>query len=57
MKEHPHAYDHIDHILSDGREWAVPNQYTVVDANLVVFWFWGRRIGVEMKTGWPNLRG
>ena len=48
------AYDHIDHILSDGREWAVPSQYTVVDAYLVVFWLWGRRIGLEMDTSWPN---
>ncbi|MCQ4504233.1 glutathione binding-like protein, partial [Vibrio parahaemolyticus] len=48
------AYDHIDHILSDGRDWAAPGQYTVVDAYLVVFWLWGRRIGLDMDTDWPN---
>lgn len=48
------AYDHIDHILSDGRDWAVPDQYTVVDAYLVVFWLWGRRIGLDMEADWPN---
>ena len=48
------AYDHIDHILAGGREWAVPGQYTVVDAYLLVFWLWGRRIGLDMDTRWPN---
>lgn len=32
------ACDHIDQILSDGRGWAVPSQYTTADAYLVVFW-------------------
>lgn len=48
------AYDHLDRILSDGRDWAVPGQYTVVDAYLVVFWLWGRRIGLDMDADWPN---
>lgn len=48
------AYDHIDRVLSDGRDWAVPAQYTVVDAYLTVFWLWGRRIGLDMEAGWPN---
>ena len=48
------AYDHIDRILSDGRDWAVPARYTVVDAYLSVFWLWGRRIGLDMEAGWPN---
>lgn len=48
------AYDHIDRILSDSRDWAVPGQYTVVDAYLVVFWLWGRRIGLDMDAEWPN---
>ncbi|MFB9952887.1 glutathione S-transferase family protein [Rhizobium puerariae] len=51
------AYDHIDHILSDGRDWAVPGQYTVVDAYLTVFWLWGRRIGLDMEANWPNWAG
>lgn len=48
------ACDHVEHILSDGRDWAVPGQYTVVDAYLVVFWLWGRRIGLDMERGWPG---
>lgn len=48
------AHDHIDHILSDGRDWAVPGRYTVVDAYLAVFWLWGRRIGLDMEAEWPN---
>lgn len=47
------ACDHIERILSDGRDWAVPGLYTVVDAYLVVFWLWGRRIGLDMDTDWP----
>ncbi|MGQ4274039.1 glutathione S-transferase family protein [Terrihabitans sp. B22-R8] len=48
------AHDHIDRILSDGRDWAVPGRYSIVDAYLVVFWLWGRRIGLDMDEGWPN---
>lgn len=48
------SYDHIEHILSDGRDWAVPGSYTIVDAYLTVFWLWGRRIGLDMETGWPH---
>nr|WP_314527072.1 glutathione binding-like protein [uncultured Brevundimonas sp.] len=48
------ACDHIEHILSDGRDWAVPGQYTVVDSYLLVFWLWGRRIGLENDASWPN---
>ncbi|MBB3809737.1 glutathione S-transferase family protein [Pseudochelatococcus contaminans] len=47
------GYDHIEKILSDGRDWAVPGQFTVVDAYLTVFWLWGRRIGLDMDAGWP----
>ncbi|MCX8999849.1 glutathione binding-like protein [Rhizobiaceae bacterium BDR2-2] len=47
------AHDHIEHVLSDGRDWAVPGQYTIVDAYLVVFWLWGGRIGLDMETAWP----
>lgn len=48
------AYDHIEHILSDGRDWAVPGHYTVVDAYLLVFWLWGQRINLDMEASWPN---
>ncbi|MFD1330385.1 glutathione S-transferase family protein [Methylopila musalis] len=48
------AYDHIERVLSDGRDWAVPGRYTVADAYLVVFWLWGRRIGLAMAADWPT---
>lgn len=50
----PTAFDHIEHILADGRDWAVPGQYTVVDPYLAVFWRWGQRIGLDdMEGRWP----
>ncbi|CAN7523185.1 glutathione S-transferase C-terminal domain-containing protein [Rhizobium rhizogenes] len=48
------GYDHIERILSDGRRWAVPGQFTVADAYLLVFWQWGKRIELDMRAGWPH---
>ena len=50
------GFDHIEHILDDGRAWAVADQYTVVDPYLAVFWRWGLRIGLDrMETRWPRF--
>lgn len=46
-------YAYIESLLADGREWAVPSGYTVVDAYLFVFYYWGRRIGLTMRTSFP----
>jgi glutathione S-transferase len=46
-------YAYIESLLADGREWAVPSGYTVVDAYLLVFYYWGHRIGVDMQTLYP----
>lgn len=46
-------YAYIEILLADGREWAVPSGYTVVDAYLLVFYYWGHRIGLEMRTRYP----
>ena len=46
-------YAYIESLLADGREWAVPSGYTVVDAYLLVFYYWGRRIGLDMWTLYP----
>jgi glutathione S-transferase len=46
-------YAYIESLLADGREWAVPNGYTVVDAYLLVFYHWGRRIDLDMRTLHP----
>ncbi len=48
------AYDHIERILSDGRDWAVPSAYSVVDPYLLVFWLWGARAGFDMQARWPH---
>ena len=38
----------IETIFVDGREWAVPNRFTIADAFLIVFYRWGGMIGVDM---------
>lgn len=48
------CYDHIERVLSDGRDWAVPGQYTAVDPYLLVFWLWGKSIGLDTQAGWPR---
>lgn len=49
------AYDHLEGILADGRRWAAPDRYSIVDPYLLVFWLWGRRVGFDM-TQWPRWR-
>ncbi|MFD2251679.1 glutathione S-transferase [Pseudochelatococcus lubricantis] len=51
------VYDHIESILGDGRDWAVPGGYTVVDPYLLVFWLWGRHAGFDMEAEWPLWAG
>jgi glutathione S-transferase len=46
-----HAY--IERLLADGRDWAVPGGYTIVDPYLLVFYLWGRRIGLDMTRRHP----
>ncbi len=46
-------YAYIECLLADGREWAVANGYSVVDPYLLVFFHWGRRIGLDMQAGYP----
>lgn len=46
-------YGFIESILSDGRQWAIPQGYSVVDPFLFVFWRWGGRIGLEMDAIYP----
>jgi glutathione S-transferase len=46
-------YAYIERLLGDGREWAIPKQYTVVDAYLIVFYYWGQRIKLDMPTLYP----
>lgn len=46
-------YAFIESILSDGRAWAVPGGYSIVDPYLLVFYHWGQRIGLEMRRDYP----
>lgn len=46
-------YAYIESLLGDGREWAVSGGYTVVDPYLLVFFQWGRRIGLDMRGTCP----
>jgi glutathione S-transferase len=49
------SFAYIENLLADGREWAVPEGYTVVDAYLLVFYYWGRRrIRLDMETRCPT---
>jgi glutathione S-transferase len=46
-----HAY--VESLLADGRDWAVPGSYSVVDPYLLVFYAWGKRIGLDMRALYP----
>lgn len=51
------AFVAIEHILADGRGWAVPDAYSVADAFLIVFYRWGVAIGIDMAeyVAWTAL--
>lgn len=42
-------YAYIETLLADGRGWALPTGYSVVDAYLLVFFQWGQRVGLAMS--------
>jgi glutathione S-transferase len=42
----------IDKLLT-GRSFAMGGQYSVVDPYLLVFYRWGNRLGIDMKTEYP----
>jgi len=46
-------YAYIESLLGDGRDWAVPGGYSVVDPYLLVFYVWGGRVGLDMRAGYP----
>jgi glutathione S-transferase len=51
-------YAYIESMLADGREWAVPDGYSVVDPYLLVFYQWGERIRLDMRAhylAWTRL--
>ncbi|MEA3041077.1 MAG: glutathione S-transferase [Sphingomonadales bacterium] len=46
-------YAYIERLLGDGRGWAVPEGYSIADPYLLVFFRWGRRVGIDMRSGYP----
>ena len=46
-----HRY--VERLLGDGRKWALPSGYSVVDPYLLVFFQWGQRIGLAMRRDCP----
>jgi glutathione S-transferase len=46
-------YAFIESLLADGRDWAVPGAYSIVDPYLIVFYRWGVRIGIDMRSTCP----
>jgi glutathione S-transferase len=46
-------YSYIEALLADGRDWAVPGGYTIVDPYLLVFYRWGARIELDMRSCYP----
>jgi glutathione S-transferase len=46
-------YAYIEQLLSDGRDWAVPGDYSVVDPYLLVFYRWGARFDLDMIAAYP----
>ena len=47
------CYADIDKLLT-GKTFAMGGQYTVCDPYLLVFYRWGYRIGLDMKTEYPH---
>lgn len=47
------CYKRIDSLLQ-GREFAVGESETVVDFNLIIFWYWGVGNGFHMHEEFPN---
>jgi len=46
-------YTFIESLLADGRDWAIPGGYSVVDPYLLVFYRWGQVIGLDMDANFP----
>ena len=46
-------YAYIERVLGDGRDWAIPQGYSIVDPYLLVFFQWGRRIDLPMRSEYP----
>jgi len=50
-------YAYIESLLADGRDWALPGGYSIVDPYLLVFYYWGERIELPMASDYPAWTG
>ena len=46
-------HEYIESLLGGGRQWAVPEGYSIADPYLLVFFQWGQRIGIDMRGLYP----
>ncbi len=46
-------FAYIESLFGDGRQWALPHGYSIVDPYLLVFFQWGQRIGFSMRDDYP----
>ncbi|MCB8823394.1 glutathione S-transferase family protein [Microvirga rosea] len=46
-------YAYIEDLLADGRRWAEPGGYSIVDPFLLVLYHWGERIELAMTRDYP----
>ncbi len=47
-------FEHLEELLSDGRDTLVPGQFTIADAYLFVVANWANFTGIDLKS-WPGL--
>ena len=47
------SIEYIERLLGDGRNWALPDGYSVVDPYLLVLYQWGGRVGLNMRASYP----
>lgn len=47
------AFNDIERQFADGRNWAVPDAYSIADPFLLVLYRWGNRIGIPMASSYP----
>lgn len=50
-------FAYMESLMGDGRDWAVPGGYTVVDPYHLVFYLWGKRLGLPMESDYPAWTG
>ena len=53
MENLQEQYAYIELLLCDGRDWAVPSGYSVVEPYLLVFYRWGWMFNLDMAAAYP----